>query len=194
MVRLFVGAPVGETDGLARAAWEVAHRVAGARVIEPAQRHVTLAFLGDVDASRAEEAGRCLDEAGHDAAAFTLRWRGLGVFPDPARARVVWAGLPAAEEDAGTAALTGLAERVREALRGAGFAMERRAFAPHLTLARLRDPRRPRQAGGALQSILAQYAGAPLGETRADTACLYRSELSPQGARYTVLHELHLGS
>ena len=59
----------------------------------------------------------------------------LRQFPSVRRARVIWAGL----EDA-TGGLAGLAGSVGEALEPLGFAREMRAFQPHATIARLKQP------------------------------------------------------
>src|SRR5947208_5309760 len=69
--------------------------------------------------------------------AFEAIVAGLGAYPSPARARVIWAGV-----GRGTDALVELAGRVDAALAGLGFEREPRAFSPHVTLRRVRVPRR----------------------------------------------------
>jgi RNA 2',3'-cyclic 3'-phosphodiesterase len=95
--------------------------------------HLTVRFLGDgVAASTLER----LDDALKDVAAVTTRFgigvRGIGAFPNLSRPRVLWVGMESAE-------LLALANRIERAAVAAGLAPERRAFAPHLTIARVGD-------------------------------------------------------
>ena len=144
--------------------------------------HVTLKFLGRVDAARLPEIEAVLAEAAALATPFELAVRGLGAFPSATRARVLWAGA------AGGAAAGRLATDVDEALAGLGFAREARPFAPHVTLGRVREPRR----NAALAAVLAAGARREFGRVRVERVSLMRSELSPRGARYTELRTLTL--
>jgi len=110
---------------LAALAEEVAARTGG-RAVAADRIHLTLAFLGEVapakaGAARAAAAGVAVDE-------FTLALNGIGAFP---RAGVAWAGAEPLPE-----ALAGLQSALAGRLARAGFRLERRAFAAHLTLAR----------------------------------------------------------
>jgi len=94
--------------------------------------HITLAFLGPTDPARAPA---LLDLAARAAGpGFALRTAGSGGFPRPGRARILWLGF------APQPALGSLAERLREALKAGGVAYDDKPFAPHLTLARFREP------------------------------------------------------
>lgn len=101
---------------------------AGGRAPTEANLHLTLAFVGEVAADRQE----ALRAAGCDAAAtiapFTLALDRLGVFRD---AGIAWIGTDEAPQE-----LTGLAARLARELGTRGFAVDRRPYAPHLTLAR----------------------------------------------------------
>jgi 2'-5' RNA ligase len=136
--------------------------------------HVTLKFLGGVDAARLALVSAALDEAVRDRPAFELVVAGLGAFPTPTRPRVIWAGAAA-----GAAALGEVAGRVDRALAALGFPPEERAFSPHITLGRVREPRRNER--------LADLVGRSetFGTVRVDRVCLMRSDLSPRGARYS---------
>jgi 2'-5' RNA ligase len=137
--------------------------------------HVTLKFLGQVEAARVESIAAALERVGARTPAFELAVRGLGAFPAPARARVVWAGLEPA------ARLAALAADVDTALATLGFARESRPFAAHVTLGRVRESRR----NPSLADALARPA--PCGRLPVSRLSLMRSELHPRGARYTEL-------
>ena len=83
--------------------------------------HLTLAFLGETD--REMEIRRVLDAA--DAAVFSMNIGGWGRFGD-----LIWAGVRPCPP------LEALAGQLQEDLRASGFALEKRPFRPHITLAR----------------------------------------------------------
>ncbi len=101
------------------------------RPVPPANWHITLRFVGRVDEVTYERWLGALDEISSEACRVSVQ--GLGAFPQPRRATVLWAGV----ESAG---LGDLAEAVEEAAQRAGIAAEERPFRPHLTLARVRPP------------------------------------------------------
>lgn len=102
----------------------------GAKWVKPEDYHLTLRFAGDIDNAVAREFVAGLAEA--NANVFELRLSGVGAFGnnDP---HTVWAGVePSATLDA-------LAKAHERAARNAGLAPEKRAFKPHVTLARLKN-------------------------------------------------------
>ena len=142
--------------------------------------HVTLKFLGHVEPDRLDRAMAALHAATATVGAFELAVVGLGAFPSPNRPRVVWAGL-----GAGADAARALAARIDEGLSREGFAKEEREFAGHVTLGRVREPRPDPD----LAAAIAAAGGRPFGRLNAERVSLMRSELSPRGARYSVISE-----
>ncbi|MDA0566640.1 RNA 2',3'-cyclic phosphodiesterase [Streptomonospora sp. S1-112] len=112
------------------------HVPPGLRWSSPDEWHVTLVFLGEVaDDAVPGVAERLAAEAARHAP-FQVAVRGAGTFPgDPAQASVLWAGLEGDVDE-----LTLLADGLRRAARKAGVRVDRRPYAPHLTLARVRPP------------------------------------------------------
>lgn len=100
------------------------------------QLHLTLAFAADVPDRVLDDLGDRLERAARKRTAFGTRLAGGGAFPDPARARVLWAGLQL-DEAAGTE-LSRLATGTRAALAKAGARVDGQRFRPHVTLARTR--------------------------------------------------------
>jgi RNA 2',3'-cyclic 3'-phosphodiesterase len=143
--------------------------------------HVTLKFMGRTWprlVGMVEEACRATAVSIEP---FRVRPSHLGVFPGPRRARVLWVGLDDPGEGlAGLAA--GLEHRLAE-----DFPPEKRAFTPHLTVARFRD-----QVTVDPEELAAAAVEAPAFEV--DRLLLYRSHLmGPRGSRYEVVGEFRLG-
>jgi 2'-5' RNA ligase len=142
--------------------------------------HLTLKFLGGVEAGRLDRVAIVLAEAAAGLAAFDLEVRDLGAFPSATRPRVLWAGI-----GAGATQAAALAVRLDTALGPLGFASESRPFSAHVTLARVRVPRPNPPLAAALH-------GGMLGRQHVDHASFMRSELWPGGARYSELARLPL--
>jgi 2'-5' RNA ligase len=151
--------------------------------VAPDNLHLTLKFLGGVDAERLEAVATALTAAAAGSTVFDLVVRGLGAFPSPTRPRVLWAGV-----DEGRAAAATLARGVDDALAALGFEREARAFAPHVTLGRVRVPRPAPRLAEALA------AGGHFGRQPVASVALMRSDLSSRGARYSELATAPLGA
>jgi 2'-5' RNA ligase len=146
--------------------------------------HLTLKFLGGVEPDHLEAVATTLGTVAAEDTAFDLALQGLGAFPTPTRLRVIWAGA-----SSGAVEVAGLATRVEAALAPLGFAPEGRPFSAHITLGRVRQPRRD----PVLAAAIAAGAAREFGGFRVDRLALMRSDLSPRGARYTLLGSWLLG-
>jgi RNA 2',3'-cyclic 3'-phosphodiesterase len=130
MIRLFAGLQI--PDGVREDLRRLRQPVPGARWIEPENFHVTLRFYGDVDNATAREIDDYLARVQQDS--FEIRLLGLGTFGGN-EPRTVWAGVET------NPLLEMLANTCERAARVAGLPPERRKFRPHITLARLKNPR-----------------------------------------------------
>lgn len=104
------------------------------RPVPPNNWHLTLRFLGWTTDVQRDRVLAALDEADLGGS-FRIRLGGLGAFPKPRRATVLWIGV-----DAGVEPLTRLAEVCEDAAQGAGFKSEDRPYHAHLTVSRVRPP------------------------------------------------------
>lgn len=140
--------------------------------------HVTLRFLGTLARERLGElAGSVADEVSR-LAPLRLRLTAARLFPSPRRPRVLATGLEP------EAPLVELAAAVERGVRAAGLAPEPRRFHPHLTLGRI-------PARGAFPDVTA--ADTPAADAfDVHEVVLFRSQLRPDGARYTALERLGL--
>ncbi len=164
--------------------------VAG-RWVQPEIAHLTLKFLGDVPSERIADIARALDVTCARRAPFTLQLRGLGCFPNTRRPRVVWAGV---HEQSG--ALRALQRDIELNLEALGYPREGRAFAPHLTLARVRQGAASVEIEALGRSVAAHQPAADvsLAQMLVREVVLFSSDLRPEGPRYTPLHRAALQS
>jgi 2'-5' RNA ligase len=140
--------------------------------------HLTIKFLGQVEAGKVEEIRQAVEPAVQACPALSLHPAGTGVFPGSRNPRVVWVGLRGDLERLGA-----LAGEVDQALTGLGFQAEKRPFKPHLTLGRVKSGR---NKAGLMEGVLS-LAGFKGPEFQARELILFRSELKPSGAIYTAL-------
>ena len=147
----------------------------GLRWVRPEGIHLTLRFLGYARRAVLESLVPALRAAAEECPACTADIRGLGTFPDRGRARVLWLGLPV------PSSILRLQEACERAAVAAGFEAETRAFRPHLTLGRWKEPaRRP-----SLPEV-------DLGPTSLDTLVLFRSQPGRTGSVYTPIETFAL--
>jgi 2'-5' RNA ligase len=120
-------------------------RAAGAdlRWAAPGRWHVTLAFMADVHERSLDDLVERLERAAGRRTPFEVSLAGGGAFPDPARARVLYAavaGVAGGGPDGPDAELDRLAAGARTAAATAGARVDGTRFQPHVTLARTGRP------------------------------------------------------
>jgi 2'-5' RNA ligase len=182
-MRLFVALeiPAAVRDNLAAQVQEL--RELSANVADKRPRwvrrenlHVTLKFIGEVSPAKLEGIRGALSVV-RSASPVEIKFRGLGFFPNEQHPRVLWAGPDA------SANLPSLAGDIDGALETQGIARERRAFTPHLTLARIEPPGLHEKLRAAIQKDGAR----DFGSFQARDFHLIESKLKPSGAEYTTL-------
>jgi 2'-5' RNA ligase len=149
--------------------------------------HITLHFLGDVERQQIDGLCGAMNAACESCDRFVLDATSVGCFPNNRRARVVWAGF------ADSSASSKLQGHLGDELQTRDFPVEKRAFTPHVTLARAKRHARPDEI---------RAAGERLQERDAESICrfevasitLIRSQLRRQGPVYSALHRSSLGS
>jgi len=144
--------------------------------------HLTLKFLGEVPEAKVPE---IMDALAITAGTGALRIEiaGAGAFPNAKSPRVIWSGVAGEVEK-----LTTLQAAVEDAMRKLGFEAEARKFSPHLTLARIKFPRR----GDDWQNALERVKDAAVPGFLADRLSLMKSELKREGAVYTEIGNIDL--
>jgi len=139
--------------------------------------HLTIKFFGDILVERVEAASESLKGAANKIQSFEIQIDGCGAFPPRGRPNVLWMGI---DDPSGN--LQRLHGALEDECAKAGFERDQRPFHPHLTIARIRNPQNARQLAALHQetdfnSLLVKVSD----------VCLIRSELNPEGSRYTIV-------
>jgi len=184
-MRLFVAVqlPDAVREAIGRAQERLRSVGADVSWVKPGNTHVTLKFLGETDERRLAQVRGALRLAAAGAVRFSARMAGLGSFGGRVP-RVVWAGIAEGAEP-----MAQLAARVDGELARLGFPRERRAFASHATLGRVRSPR---EAAELLAAVRTEER-TEFGTWTVTETTLMQSQLNPQGSIYTVLDLFVLG-
>ena len=185
-MRLFVAVDV--TDDVRAHAEQVRRRVVramtvadrGLRWVKAGELHLTLRFIGEVDAETGSLIGEAMAEP-LPMPAFTVGIGRPAWIPGPSRPRVLMLQLRSGAEQ--LRSLFGIVEH--RLVDVASLPPEPRPFLAHLTLARVRDTERRRVADSAHLLTDAVFGDGPEFTVRAVT--LYESQLSPDGPTYTPL-------
>ncbi len=156
-----------------------------ARWTKPEQFHLTLRFLGAVTTERTGPLVQSLEQACHGFGALHLRGMGIGAFPKLRFPRVLWAGVADRENR-----LAALWSAVQNASNDFTAEEPEDKFSGHITLARIKSIR-PREAE-ALTVAAEKMQQTVFGEWTCSELGLMRSQLSPAGARHTVLAAIAL--
>lgn len=137
---------------------------------------MTLKFIGEVADASLERIRTVLATVRGDTP-IDIQIGGMGFFPDEKRPDILWTGLDASTN------LPVLASAIDCALATQGIAKEKRAFVPHLTLARFA----PAGLHETLRTAIQKNAERKFGSLLAREFRLIESKLKPTGAKYTSL-------
>ena len=162
-----------------------ADSVLSVKWVLPQSMHLTVKFLGDIQEGQVKVLQEVLEGVVKEISPFSLTIKGIGGFPSLQRPRILWAGV-AGEVDH----LEVLVSCIESALSPLGFALEDRAYHPHLTLSRIKS--NSREIGktiGVFDLFKKEWV---FGDLTVDRLCLFQSQLTPRGAIYSRLWELPL--
>jgi 2'-5' RNA ligase len=152
-----------------------------------AQFHLTLRFLGDVEAARVDALVNAIESACEGVPPLELRASGIGFFPGIRSPRVIWAGI---SDNSG--ALQALQRALQARTQAFTQEVAESRFAGHVTLGRVRQF--DRAENDALAQAARTFAKRSFGSWRSEQLELIRSELSSAGSMYTTIARVRLAS
>jgi RNA 2',3'-cyclic 3'-phosphodiesterase len=165
--------------------------------------HLTLKFLGDIPSTNVGQLSAAASIAASKVEPFEIIVEGCGAFPPRGQPKVLWIGIlseppagrgprrsiSAGVEDAGgpdpspsLLPLRALHSALEDECAKAGFAREPRAFHPHLTIARIRQPHGSRELAARHKEIGFNREVISVSEL-----AVIRSELRSEGSRHTII-------
>jgi RNA 2',3'-cyclic 3'-phosphodiesterase len=180
-MRLFIAVdcPTEVRDRLAAAQKDIA-ACGDMKPVEYENLHITVKFIGEADEPKAEMVKTALSGVRHPA--FTVSVKGVGAFPNPGGAKVVWAGIEDGRDE-----LMLLHRKIDDALEPLGFEPDRK-FHPHITLARVRGSLNPARLIG----LLTSKADLALGSYPVSEYALTASTLTIKGPIYSKTSDFPL--
>ena len=155
----------------------------GVKWVQPQNIHLTLKFLGDTATADTDKIAEAMTLAAMNCPIVSLTAKGIGVFPNVRRPRVIWAGLNGRVQT-----LANLQQTLNAHLANLGFATDTRAFKSHLTLGRVKGKIALDKMIAAIDNL--KEFGSESFETR--EVILFKSELRPSGAVYTRVQAIAL--
>ncbi len=184
MKRIFIAIDINKNRALTRLveSYKLALKDEKIRWVEPANIHLTLAFLGESDEDQVSKAGEIMREAANNFESFEITFNGTGVFRDIRQPRVIWLGIEAPQS------LYDLREVICEALKEEGLYRDEKPFRPHLTLGRMKYIANK----NVLAEILKSSGSHDLPSQTVNELILYESILKPDGPVYSLLRIVRL--
>ncbi|MFW9847791.1 MAG: RNA 2',3'-cyclic phosphodiesterase [Candidatus Thorarchaeota archaeon] len=149
------------------------------KLVERENIHFTWRFFGDTTLDQIEEIHSELAQL--EIEPFTVDIGGVGAFPSKKRPRVIWIGVQQGIEH-----MRELKTRTDLLLANVGYAIERKKFIPHATIARVRDVYDPDRILHSLQDL----SEVPAGTMNVIGVRMTKSTLTPSGPIYETLWEV----
>ena len=176
MKRIFISIKIDPGNTLMRVHSSLKSVLGRERInwVDPANIHLTLAFLGDTEEDRIKVAGIMLKQKCSGFGEFGFSLSGAGVFRDYSDPEVIWIGI----EESGK--LISLNNDIKRGLEDTGFKTDNRPFKPHITIGRIKFFKDP----GALREALEPYQNIFIQEVPVSEVILYESILKPSGPVY----------
>ncbi len=182
-MRSFIGLEIDETlkEEIASTTLSLKNKIDSARWVKRENLHLTLKFLGEIDAAILDELIPSISKALESQGSFEISLSRFGAFPNLKSARNLWVGI-----DKGRDEIKELAKRI-DLITSDFWPSDKEAFAPHITVLRLKhqsdlsksiDPKDDQILGRHIERI--------------NFVNIYESKLVPNGPIYEKIVEIPL--
>jgi len=139
--------------------------------------HFTLKFLGHVEEAIVPKLEDAIPGMIQRHRPFTTELACTGLFPNTREPRILWLGITSGRDE-----MIAIGTDIDAAVEHLGFEKDQRTFSPHLTIGRIREPRKGKDLAAAhLSSVF------PPIEFTVDHVTIYESMLSQTGSSYEVI-------
>lgn len=154
--------------------------------VSPANIHLTLKFLGEIDEVKLNRLIPIIEQTCADNGQFPANLSSFGAFPSTNSPRVVWAGA-----GKGNDRFKKIVSELEEKIEKIGVDKETRPFSAHITIGRVRSGLNREKLIAALNALINEpKTGFP--EFMVTKLTLFKSTLSSKGPSYTALKEANL--
>jgi 2'-5' RNA ligase len=179
MKRIFIAIKVNPESELLRmfSLLKTALGAENIKWVDPANIHLTLAFLGDTEEKRIRVLSSMLKDKCSGFGEFDFNLTGTGVFKNFRDPRVIWIGIQSSEK------LSMLNNVITEGLKLNAFEVEERQFKPHLTLGRVKSVKNIEN----LKTMLERDKDTQFQIVHVSEVILYESILMQTGPIYKAL-------
>jgi len=176
MQRIFIAIKIEPENNLLRLHTSLKALLGNEKInwVDPANIHLTLAFLGDTEEERIKVASIMLKQRCTGFGEFDFNLTGTGVFKDFRDPRVIWIGI----QESGK--LVELYTSIKAGLTDTGFKIEERPFRPHITIGRIKFLKNRET----LKSFVEKYRDTNIQKVIVKEVILYESILKPGGPVY----------
>lgn len=144
--------------------------------------HLTLKFLGNIDEKQLENLKIIVSQIAAANSGFQLQTTTNGVFPQLQNPRVLWIGLLDKEN-----VLTEVNQKLEFECEKIGVSRENRRYVPHLTIARIREPKKSLSL--AKKHLQNKFSAM---EFEVSEIVVYESNLQPDGSVYLPVARFEL--
>lgn len=144
--------------------------------------HLTLGFFPSTSLKQEKNILATINKVAPENEQFVIQFQGLGVFPSRNDPRVLWLGLVRNQQ------LFKIYSELWQELSRYGFTNDKKKFAPHITLGRIRymDDKTP------LLKLLSENYNKNMFESKVKDILYYESTLTPDGPIYKILGKFPL--
>lgn len=177
-VRMFVSVKVPDISGLMPLISDL-RGIRGVRVPDTRQMHLTLCFIGDVDERKIDVIEGCVKASVKGIPPGRITLKSVGVFPERGAPKVIWTGVDS------DIPLGNIARSISSGLDRTGIDHDTKPFKPHMTIGRV-------QGTPDVREIMSKYRDTVFCSFDCISIEVMKSELSPQGARHSVLRRINL--
>ncbi len=189
VIRTFIAVdlPASVLDALEQITYQLQEKLPNTPVrwVDVQKMHLTLKFLGDISKENIGMVEKILLSEGVKRPVMEIGIGGIGAFPKIRHPRVIWIGVEAPAD------LFDLRRGIEDGVARLGYNYDKYEFTPHLTLGRISrkaSARDIRTVGNVLHDFKVGF----IGVARIEAVHLYRSDLSPDGAKYSCLYSAPL--